>query len=56
MMEFSVDGAGGSSEARPSPSAARTGILSVHGRRVLTPVFMPVGTYAAVKTLSPTEL
>jgi queuine tRNA-ribosyltransferase len=56
MITFSVDKPGGSSEARPSPSAARTGVLGVHGRRVSTPVFMPVGTYAAVKTLSPAEL
>ena len=35
---------------------ARAGILEVNGNRIETPVFMPVGTYAAVKTLSPHEL
>ncbi|HUT65175.1 MAG TPA: tRNA guanosine(34) transglycosylase Tgt [Spirochaetota bacterium] len=35
---------------------ARTGILRIRGREIPTPVFMPVGTYAAVKTLSPEEL
>jgi queuine tRNA-ribosyltransferase len=56
MIEFFVEEAGGSPEGRSSPPAARTGVLAVHGRQVSTPVFMPVGTYAAVKTLSPREL
>jgi queuine tRNA-ribosyltransferase len=37
-------------------SKARTGTLIIRGREIPTPVFMPVGTYAAVKTLSPEEL
>jgi queuine tRNA-ribosyltransferase len=55
MIVFSVEKTEGASAARAS-TAARTGVLTVHGRRVATPVFMPVGTYAAVKTLSPREL
>jgi queuine tRNA-ribosyltransferase len=39
-----------------SEGAARTGILRVGNMDVETPVFMPVGTYAAVKTVSPEEL
>lgn len=35
---------------------ARAGLLTIRGRKVPTPVFMPVGTYAAVKTVSPVEL
>ncbi|KPJ89622.1 MAG: queuine tRNA-ribosyltransferase [Spirochaetes bacterium DG_61] len=35
---------------------ARIGRITVHGREVATPLFMPVGTYAAVKTVSPAEL
>ncbi|MFW6180669.1 MAG: tRNA guanosine(34) transglycosylase Tgt [Spirochaetota bacterium] len=35
---------------------ARAGLLTLNGRGVPTPVFMPVGTYAAVKTVSPLEL
>ena len=37
-------------------SHPRTGVLTIRGRSVKTPLFMPVGTYAAVKTLSPEEL
>jgi len=37
-------------------SGARTGILSTPHGEVHTPVFMPVGTKATVKTLSPDEL
>lgn len=37
-------------------SGARAGKLIVGGKVVHTPVFMPVGTYAAVKTVSPDEL
>jgi queuine tRNA-ribosyltransferase len=55
MIEFFVDKPPGTSADRSS-AAARTGVLTVHGRQVATPVFMPVGTYAAVKTLSPREL
>ena len=35
---------------------ARLGKLNVFGKIVDTPVFMPVGTQATVKTLSPEEL
>jgi len=43
-------------EAEDSHSAARTGrLVTAHGV-IETPVFMPVGTYGAVKTLSPLEL
>jgi len=35
---------------------ARTGVLSIGNMQVETPVFMPVGTYAAVKAVSPEEL
>lgn len=35
---------------------ARTGILETDHGKVLTPVFMPVGTLATVKTLSPDEI
>jgi len=34
----------------------RLGKLHIRNREIETPVFMPVGTYAAVKTLSPREL
>jgi queuine tRNA-ribosyltransferase len=37
-------------------SKARAGLLKIRGREIETPVFMPVGTYAAVKTVSPAEL
>ena len=36
--------------------AARCGILSLAHGEVETPVFMPVGTYGAVKAMSPAEL
>ena len=36
--------------------AARTGLLSLAHGNVETPVFMPVGTYGAVKAVSPAEL
>ena len=49
MFEFTV-------ETRCASTAARTGtLLTPHGP-VNTPVFMPVGTQATVKTLSPDEL
>jgi queuine tRNA-ribosyltransferase len=42
--------------ARDAASAARTGrLVTAHGE-VLTPVFMPVGTQAAVKCMSPREM
>ncbi len=38
------------------PSGARAGILETAHGQVHTPVFMPVGTYGAVKTVTPSEL
>jgi queuine tRNA-ribosyltransferase len=46
-MKFAVNGVDG---------AARTGKLSLAHGDVETPVFMPVGTYGAVKAVSPAEL
>ncbi|PZN06777.1 MAG: tRNA guanosine(34) transglycosylase Tgt [Bacillota bacterium] len=43
-------------EHREAHSQARTGRLATPHGTVETPVFMPVGTQAAVKTLSPHEL
>ena len=43
-------------EKKDDQSKARVGRIVLHGREVETPVFMPVGTYAAVKTVSPAEL
>jgi len=41
---------------KKDPSGARAGILETSHGSVLTPVFMPVGTYGAVKTVTPSEL
>ncbi|MBN1865901.1 tRNA guanosine(34) transglycosylase Tgt [Candidatus Sumerlaeota bacterium] len=41
---------------RTHDSAARTGVLRLPHGDVRTPAFMPVGTYAAVKAMSPEEL
>jgi queuine tRNA-ribosyltransferase len=41
---------------RASDGAARAGTLSLAHGEVETPVFMPVGTYGAVKAMSPAEL
>ena len=41
---------------RSTDGSARTGILSLAHGEVETPVFMPVGTYGAVKAVSPAEL
>ena len=35
---------------------ARSGIIKVSHGEINTPVFMPVGTYGAVKSISPSEL
>ena len=35
---------------------ARSGVLDVSHGKINTPVFMPVGTYGAVKSISPSEL
>ncbi len=37
-------------------SSARLGLIATHHGEVATPVFMPVGTQATVKTLSPDDL
>lgn len=42
--------------SRSSTTAARTGLLETARGTVKTPVFMPVGTLATVKALSPEEL
>ena len=47
MLKFSVTHTDG---------GARRGVLELPHGTVETPVFMPVGTYGAVKTLSPAEL
>ena len=38
------------------PSGARAGVIETGHGQVFTPVFMPVGTYGAVKTVTPSEL
>lgn len=48
-MEFTL-------ETTDSTTAARAGILKTPHGEVLTPVFMPVGTQASVKAMSPREL
>jgi len=49
MMPFEI-------EARDPTTPARAGALATPRGRVPTPVFMPVGTYGAVKALTPQEL
>ena len=49
MVSFSVI-------KKDKKSNARAGLLRIRGREIETPVFMPVGTYAAVKTVTPMEL
>ena len=41
---------------KTDPSGARAGIIETGHGPIPTPVFMPVGTYGAVKTLTPAEL
>jgi queuine tRNA-ribosyltransferase len=43
-------------QKRSGRDKARAGCITLRGRSIPTPLFMPVGTYAAVKTLSPEEL
>jgi len=43
-------------ESRDRASAARTGVLETHSGSVRTPVFMPVGTAATVKMLTPDQV
>ncbi|HEY0036890.1 MAG TPA: tRNA-guanine transglycosylase, partial [Longimicrobium sp.] len=47
MFEFQIHATEG---------AARTGTLTLPHGQVQTPVFMPVGTQATVKTLTPAEV
>ncbi|MFH1549193.1 MAG: tRNA guanosine(34) transglycosylase Tgt [Planctomycetota bacterium] len=42
--------------SQDSTTAARTGVLTTAHGEVATPAFMPVGTQAAVKTLSPEQI
>lgn len=49
MSEFCI-------KAESSETEARTGLLNTSGGTIKTPVFMPVGTLATVKALSPEEL
>ena len=49
MSKFEID-------ASSSECSARAGKLTINNHEVPTPVFMPVGTYGAVKTLSPNEV
>lgn len=48
MFDFTVTGR--------LPGRGRTGILTTPHGRITTPVFMPVGTHATVKSLSPDDL
>ncbi len=43
-------------ELLATDGAARTGTLTLNHGTVQTPVFMPVGTYGAVKGMSPRDL
>lgn len=49
MFEFKIT-------RKDRKTAARTGVFYTPHGRVRTPVFMPVGTYGAVKTLTPEEV
>ena len=49
MAEFKLD-------ASSSDCSARAGTISINNKEIQTPVFMPVGTYGAVKTLLPSEI
>ena len=49
MADFTID-------AKCLESSARSGTLLINNQKIKTPVFMPVGTYGAVKTLMPNEI
>ncbi len=49
MFEFKIT-------AKDQQTAARTGVFHTPHGSFRTPVFMPVGTYGAVKTITPAEL
>ena len=42
--------------AKDSASSARTGIVSTDHGDIQTPIFMPVGTQATVKSVTPENL
>ena len=43
-------------EKKSQKNMARLGSFTYNGKKYMTPMFMPVGTNATVKTLSPEEL
>lgn len=43
-------------QAKDKVTAARYGYMEIRGRRINTPVFMPVGTQGTVKAMTPAEL
>src|SRR5579871_3402845 len=43
-------------EARDGASPARAGVMTTPHGQVLTPMFMPVGTQASVKAITPEDL
>ena len=49
MADFTID-------AKCLESSARSGTLLINNQKIKTPVFMPVGTHGAVKTLMPNEI
>jgi queuine tRNA-ribosyltransferase len=49
MFEFHL-------KASPGPAGPRLGEITTARGKIATPVFMPVGTYATVKTLTPEDL
>jgi queuine tRNA-ribosyltransferase len=51
-----VSAAGFAFRVLAADGAARTGVLTTRHGEVLTPTFMPVGTQASVKTLTPGEV
>lgn len=56
MFEFKIIKKASEKSSKANISLARTGIFKTPHGEVRTPVFMPVGTRATVKTLSPEEL
>ncbi|HPU94604.1 MAG TPA: tRNA guanosine(34) transglycosylase Tgt [Candidatus Gracilibacteria bacterium] len=56
MFEFKIIEKASEKSSKANISLARTGIFKTPHGEVRTPVFMPVGTRATVKTLSPEEL
>lgn len=56
MFDFKIIKKASGKSSKANISLARTGIFKTPHGEVRTPVFMPVGTRATVKTLSPEEL